>query len=348
MGFIATTDEAFEEAITSSEHLGQKTKDAYIQTIRSLQTLCEGMHGEPETYPPIGWLVCNPKPVIRRIFKTYANNNTRRRFIASMRSLLKLDPEILERYPECDKLWKKSMEILDDIYREQSMSAQLTDKERKNWVSWTKVLEKEKQLAEHEYGSFDHLLLAMYCLIEPLRQNFGHVRIFIRDVPKEVEESADTNYMIMLGRHQASLVLNDYKTSKKYGTFKRDLPENLVRVIEHSLTDFPRKYLFVDYDGNPYAKQNSFQKFSNRTLLRIFGVAVTVSLLRHSYISNIDFNEELPSALFQKAKNMGHSIGMQQQYRKRAPTEEEAKVADQRPMPTPKSAPSERIIVVRI
>ena len=346
MGFIATTDEAFEESIRSSEHISPNTKEIYIQTLRTLQAVCEGIHGEQGVVPSIGWLVCNPKPVIRKIFKTYENNNTRRRFIASVRSLLKIDPEILERFPECNGLWKKSMEILDDVYREQSMSAQLTDRERKNWVSWTKILEKEKQLAENEYGSFDHLLLAMYCLIEPLRQNFGNVRIFIREAPQEVRDKAETNYLVMLGRHQAELVLNEYKTARKYGTFQRNLPEKLVRVIEHSLTDYPRKHLFVDYDGNPYVKQNSFTQFSNRTLLRIFGVRITVSLLRHSYISNIDFNEELPSALFQKAKNMGHSIGMQQQYRKRAPTEDEARAADQRPQPQ-KSVPGERIIVVR-
>jgi hypothetical protein len=349
MSHIATTDDAFVEMIESSEDLRPKTRQIYIGTLRVLQKLCEGMHGE-DGVPSFGWLVCNPKLVIRKIFKTYDNNNTRRRFIAAVRSLFKLDPEIKERYPGCDDKWKKSMTILDDAYREQAMSAQLTDRERKNWVPWSKILEKEAFLAETEYGSFDHLLLAMYCLIEPLRQNFGNVRIFIKTVPPVVEESADGNYIVMLGKHRADLVLNDYKTSSKYGTFQRNLPEKLVRIIEKSLTEYPRKFLFVDSDDAPYIKQNSFTQYSNRTLHRIFGVRITVSILRHSFISNLDFNEELPSSLFQKAKNMGHSIGMQQQYRKRAPRED----IEARPPPPAKPAirssekGGERIVVIRM
>jgi hypothetical protein len=46
-----------------------------------------------------------------------------------------------------------------------------------------------------------------------------------------------------------------------------------------------------------------------------------VSLLRHSFISSTDFNEATPKELIQKAKNMTHSLLMQQMYRRRLPTE---------------------------
>ena len=61
------------------------------------------------------------------------------------------------------------------------MSAELTERERVSWVDWSEVVAAERELRETEYASWDHLMLAMYSLIEPVRQNFGNVALLESD-----------------------------------------------------------------------------------------------------------------------------------------------------------------------
>ena len=44
-------------------------------------------------------------------------------------------------------------------------------------------------------------------------------------------------------------------------------------------------------------------------------------MMRHSYISSIDFTRATPGQLFNAAKHMHHSIGQQQLYRRRVDPE---------------------------
>ena len=166
----------------------------------------------------------------------------------------------------------------------------------------------------------------MYVLMEPLRQDYGNVSI-LEDVSEVDKLDSKQNYLILPkkggGTEEVTLVLRTYKTAKKYGEFKRLIPSPLVNIIRASMEEHPREYLFVDSRKNPFLKRNSFIKWSNRCLETAFeGRRVTVNTLRHSYISSLDFNTRTPGELMRTSKMMGHSMGMQQLYR-RIPDSEE-------------------------
>ena len=150
-----------------------------------------------------------------------------------------------------------------------------------------------------------------------LRQDFGNIRV-LRGRPAIPKAYEQHNYIVILPNgSDGELTLNKYKTSSKYKTLTRQIPDKLIRVILASLRKQPRDYLFVDDRGLPYTKKNSYTKYSNRILQKIFNKRVTVSTLRHSFISSIDFNASTPRDLFEKSRNMAHSIAMQQLYRKK-------------------------------
>jgi integrase len=142
--------------------------------------------------------------------------------------------------------------------------------------------------------------------MEPVRADYGNVALVDRPLP-------GGNYIVMPTH---TLVLNEYKTKTKYGTFHRNVPQELMDIIRLSLQRHPRQYLFVDESGRPYELQNSYTKFANRLLKNIFGKSVTISLLRHSFISGIDFNRTTPAQLMEISHNMMHSMVMQQLYRR--------------------------------
>jgi hypothetical protein len=292
------------------------TKDQYIRNLATLRRLSKGRS--------LTDIITHPSAMLKRIEKAYTNNQTRKALTACIKAIFKWNPDVLEKYKQYADTWHQYFRGTDRAIQQRVSTAEPTERELLNWVPWSQVLAKEQELARIEYGSQDHLLLAMYCLIEPIRGDLGHVRLIAN---KNIEP--DGNYIYLTRESGGSfLVLRDYKTSKRYGVFKRELPDPLVRIIITNLRQNPRPYLFTTESGTPYVKKNSFVKFVNRTLERLFDKKFTISLMRHSYISNIDFNSSTPAELFKKSHNMMHSISMQQLYRRQIPDVTIARVDD--------------------
>ena len=290
--------------------ISDTTKSQYIRNLATLKKLANGR--------ALRDVITHPGAMKRRIESAYTSLQTRKAMMASIKALLKYNPEVADELADHVEHWNLMFRTTDRAIQERVATAEPTEREILNWVPWPDVLAKERELAATKYGSIDHLLLAMYCLIEPIRADFGHVRL-VTDAGM-LDTIKHENFMYLSRKSgESQLVLHTYKTSKKYGRFQRTLPDPLVRVIIASLQDFPRPYLFVNDVGNPYDKKNSFVRFVNRALARLFGKNLTISLLRHSFISNIDFNTSTPAKLFKHSRHMMHGIGQQQLYRRHIP-----------------------------
>ena len=294
------------QAIVSAD-ISKTTKRLYVRHLINLSKA---------TGRTLEELVRKPKSSYALISVKYPNVQSRRTMIVAIKSVFKHVPDLECDYPRAYKKWHQYFKQLDGEVTSRIMAAEPTDRERANWVHWSDVVAKEKELAETQFASQDHLLLAMYVLIEPGRQEYNAV-YFVEKKPTDITRG---NFIILPQDAQvpATIMLNDYKTSKTYSTYERELPADLTLVIRESLRQRPRKYLFTQDDGTPYLKRNSFSKYSNRTLEKLFGKKFTVGLLRHSYISEgIDFTKSLPGELFDAAKHMRHSIAQQQLYRRK-------------------------------
>lgn len=294
------------DGILQADSLAETSKTHYLEKLATITRLLG---------KPVDYLVEHPQHVVAVIKRRYTCPLTQRSFISAVKALFHHNEHLKVSKAQQLKEYTDFQNELSQHVTQRYMSAEPTDRERRNWVPWDQVLAKERELASSEYGSYDHLVLAMYCLIEPLRQDYGALRIL---ADREPPPRSDQNFLVInKDATWGKLVLNSYKTAKKYGTYERQLPSQLLSVIRASLLAHPRPYLFVDESGQPYRKANSFTQFSNRTLKRLFDKNFTVSLMRHSHISAIDFNNSTPGDLFAKSRNMAHSIGMQQLYRRR-------------------------------
>ena len=315
------------DGIIAATTLSDSSKTQYLEKLATITKL---------TGHPLEWVIDHPDEVHAAISRQYSSPLTQRAVIAAIKAVFHYNPDMRVTKAAAYNRFTEYQSVASQAITDRYMAAEPSDKERANWVPWPDVVAKERQLAATEYASSDHLLLAMYSLIEPLRQDYGALRIVVDRLPP-TDAATPTNYLaIARDGSWGKLVLHEYKTFKKYGAYSRDLPLDLLRVIKASLIAKPRAYLFVDDGGKPYKLANSFTQFSNRTLKRIFGKKFTVSLMRHSHISNIDFNASTPGDLFQKSKHMAHSIGMQQLYRR--------KVEPAPPPPPPPVSPPQNTI----
>lgn len=277
------------------------------------------------------YVLGHPAAMLQKIRTKYPNSQSSKAVVAAVKAIFKYTPELRTRFSNAFDAWHEASRTLDRSITARTATAEPTQREMNNWVPWPEVLEKQRGVAATAYGSNDHLVLSMYTLIEPARADYGAVKLY-RSPPPASEVSA--NHMV-LSDTGSYLVLAEYKTSKKYGSHRRDIPEELARVIDASVRAHPRAYLFVNASEQPYTTKNSFTKFVNRILERLFGRKITISLLRHAFISALDFNAKTPAELFHHARNMMHSIGQQQMYRRHIPGAPAQSTQSTQPTPRP-------------
>jgi hypothetical protein len=118
----------------------------------------------------------------------------------------------------------------------------------------------------------------------------------------------------------ATLYVNDFKTKGRHGTIVNTLSSELINELKHSLTMHPRSYLFVCHESGLPFNRKLFSNWACRTLSRILKQPMTLTALRHIYISHFinkvrnsdgDCDKE---QLLHIASKMGHSRSMQVAY----------------------------------
>jgi hypothetical protein len=204
--------------------------------------------------------------------------------------------------------YEEIAERIDERYKENRPST----KQNEGYVPYADIIAKRDAL---DKGSAERLLLSMYTHIRPLRGDFGKVRVYTT-ARLPAERTLEDNYVhIPSFKDSPVIVLNEYKTAKHKGEYKRPLPPPLVTEIQASLKKRPRDWLFVKADGSPYELGNSYVRWANNTLKRLFGCGLTLSLIRHSFISSLDFNTLSIAEKEEIAEDMAHTVHMQDKYR---------------------------------
>lgn len=284
-----------------------RSKETHLERCRMLAKACDR---------PLDEILKNPQDSYNKIKQHYGNINSQNSILGTVLSILKHnrdepmfreDSAILIEWRD---LKSKVREVIDEI----SMDCKLSDKEKKGWVEWNMVLERQQELTRDEYGSDRHLILSLYCLIPPKRLDYNNVKIYSQ-VPSEEQTG---NYLIVYGPEKMSLFLRVYKTVGMYGPQQIDLPVNLCQIVYHSLQNVPRSYLIClrRDPSKPMENKSTYQKFVSATLKSIFDKPVTVNILRHSYTTHLDYNKMTPRDMINTAKQMDHSLAQQNYYRR--------------------------------
>lgn len=156
-------------------------------------------------------------------------------------------------------------------------------------------------------GSPERLLLTLYTRMEPVRADY-----YATEIHHEPYESKEENYIILTPT-TGHVVINDFKTKNRYEKIVNMMPEDVFDEVKTSLQDNPRTYLFITDDNGPYTRK-LFSNWACRALTRVLNQPMTLTVLRHLYITKkIKENTSLED-LKEIAKKMGHSRDMQRVY----------------------------------
>jgi len=163
-----------------------------------------------------------------------------------------------------------------------------------------------------EEGSVERLLLSFYTLIEPIRADY-----FATEIVSPSEEPTADNYIVLGTKPSTTkLVVKDFKTKQKYEKIENTLSPELYRELKASLEKTPRRYLFTTPDDTtkPFDTRKLFSNWACRTLTRIVKQPMTLTVLRHIYITNKIQSKTSASELREIAQKMGHSRDIQRIY----------------------------------
>ena len=169
-----------------------------------------------------------------------------------------------------------------------------TERQKQNAITWPQVLEARDK-------NPDNLLLAFYTYIPPVRADFNKVYLLKPSdaIPK------NENYILMDKEYK--LVLQEFKTAKTYKTIEHSIPEQLKKVLDKSLIEQPRSYLFISpVTGEPQTASR-FAEWAGLHLTKLLGKKTNLTAFRHAFTHTIDYNQPYKT-LKAITNGMGHSV----------------------------------------
>lgn len=237
-------------------------------------------------------------------------------YSSSVLSAFKHVPSLKELAPRALAAWRMLNEAAQQPLALHAVSSQPTTRQALGWVPFDEISAKRDALP---LGSDARLLLSMFTLIPTVRRDMHALRIypspptrptgnFLLLPPTTMNKQAKSTGVV--------LTISEFKTSKTYDTISQELPPTLVFEIRESLSRRPREYLFVSpRDQLPFKTETTFGNWANLLLLRTFGRPLSLTLIRHAFISNLKFDEMTHQEKLNIARLMGHSIDMQSRYK---------------------------------
>lgn len=155
-------------------------------------------------------------------------------------------------------------------------------------LSWQQVRDKLEELSKNEFGSRRHVVLAVLCLIDPLRNDFQDVLVFGKTPGKKAVKDLHTNHSnyIILNNRVRRLFMFDNTGEVKTYPIGKDLFMIMKKYCQLS------KYLIADLEGKPYSP-SSYTYFCNSLLKDLFNDdGVSLTKLKETYVKSFELGME--------------------------------------------------------
>jgi len=238
----------------------------------------------------------------------YPNSvSSRRSMVTAVLAVHKHVPGFKDAHKAACETWKKRFDELQMLHDDRLKDNRLSERQKEAYVSYDEIraqflrMKKESDPHATKKTSLHYVLLAILLDLPPTRADLGSLLVTTRELHR-----GDMNYIVLLSpngvafgagaRSTASegkrrsitnnsyIVLNIYKTAKKYHRMDLEISPRTTMVIRDSLRRWPRKYLFTNTRNEPF-DNHTYAQFVQRSFNNMFGRKTGMSLLRHIFIS---------------------------------------------------------------
>ncbi len=235
-----------------------------------------------------------------------------------------------EVYTELIEKYDKMRNELNAKYDEEMSSGKISDKQSKNFAEYEEVesmiKKMENQIKEQglkkktDLTGKERELLMVYTIYSmliriPTRNDMaGQILLNGKKAYNKLsEEDKKSNNYLVKEKNKMFGVYNEYKTSKKYGEKRIDIPKDLEKIINMYIRKTNKKsgdVLFVSSTGNALSR-NMISQLLMRTSKRYMNKSVSTTLMRkivasHHFGADSEFGK-LKKKQEELAEKMGHS-----------------------------------------
>ena len=198
---------------------------------------------------------------------------------------------------------KKSIAMRNDKTKIDDKN-EMSEKEKANMLSWAKIRQ-IKPTNPHDLA-----LVGVYVDFPPRRLDYRIMKL--TTTPDDLNDNF--NYLVY-NRGDLSFIFMNYKTATKFGKQEFTVPRGLATKLKAYISEtglVDGDYLFGKTKDAPYA---SFSSYVSKIFKKYTGKALSVNLLRHSYISWFLKKKNLSIADKKKVSaKMAHGLQMQEKY----------------------------------
>ena len=236
--------------------------------------------------------------------------------------------ELIETYTELrDELNKK--------YEEDQATGVISDKQKDNFVDIEEVNkmieEMRKEIVERKIftketlSPKDRSLLQVYVIYSiysrvPLRNDVAGMEVITKTVYNKLtdDDKKERNYLVMT-KNSMFMVLNRFKTQKKYGELVFYLQKDLEKILRKYIKINGKGILFKSGTGKPLTR-NALSQLMLKTSKKYMNKNISSTMLRKIYLSSkyADVKEEMKA----DSLVMGHSTDMQSKVYIKKPQED--------------------------
>lgn len=180
-----------------------------------------------------------------------------------------------------------------------------TKKEEENWIEHAELCNiistKFKNMTQYNKQELlNYVVCALYCYI-PRRLDFSDV-IIVHTSRHEKIKDKTKNFLVVATDNSLTFVMNNYKTSKKYGTqFITVKNEMLKHILSHFIKNIKNRNTMFSF-GNKKFHRNSLCMLLKQASKKIFGKSISSTLFRKIYVSAAH------KKVKENATRMGHSV----------------------------------------
>jgi len=262
------------------------------------------------------------KKVLEKL-KDLSDNTIRNYYNAILIYLMSINKD--KKYDDEIKVYGDLRDDLNKKYEDQQATGTISEKQKENFVDIKEVYDmidkignekKEKKIKKKEdLTGKEKQLLMIYIIYNiyvrlPMRNDIaGMEAISKRQYNKLTEEEKKAKNYLVVEKGKMMMILNKYKTSKKYEENKIEVPKDLEKLLRLYIRINGMGKLFTTSTGNELSR-NALSQLLLKTSQKYMGKNISTTMLRKIYLSSkyADVKEEMKK----DAKIMGHSVATQQ------------------------------------
>jgi hypothetical protein len=212
--------------------------------------------------------------------------------------------------PDIANIYREAFLKITKQLTEEAKGQTMTEKEKEKWMTWPQFQAAGVKIMNNAELSLETRILAGLCTqIPPARLDYTKLAIYTGSTPADVTGNfIEVRYN---GTMSMEVFIQDHKTAKAWGTLRRILPRDLVKLIyEWMIPCGPNPVLFEDLTPAALGKRVS-RMFEIHT-----GKPATMNTLRHAYSTHRRDGELSLRAKNELSMTMGHSVTMSDMYRR--------------------------------